>query len=232
MKLRNAGIVLSFFLFSGQAACAEANGSSDQLSATVRQFLAGQLAAATAGSEREITVASPDPRLQLASCPQPLTAFWPGNARQTGNTVVGVRCPAEGGWQVFLPVTIAEWSTVIVASRPLRPGERLQPADLKPLRISRDRLRGNTVDEPGKLLGAITRQAIAAGQPLTDLLTCQICRGDEVSIAAGDGSFEVIMKGIAQGAGNVGDKVPVRNLSSRRTIQAVVVATGKVRVAL
>lgn len=232
MKLRNAGIVLSFFLFCGQPDGAEPAAGSELLSTTVRQFLAAQLAPAIAGSEREITVASPDPRLQLAACPQTPIAFWPGNARQTGATVVGVRCPGEGGWQVFLPVTIAEWSTVIVASRPLRPGERLQQADLKPLRISRDQLRGNTVDDPGKLMGAVTRQAIAAGQPLTDLLTCQICRGDEVSIAAGDGSFEVSMKGIAQGAGNVGDKVPVRNLSSRRTIQAVVMATGKVRVAL
>lgn len=232
MKLRNAGILLSFFVASVSVAGTESGAGTSPLVTIARQFLAAELPAASKDSEREIRVTEPDPRLQLAACASAPLAFWPANARQTGNTVVGVRCPDANGWQVFLPVQIQEWSTVLVASRPLRPGERLQADDIKPMRVSRDQLRGDTVQDPKALLGTLTRQAIAAGQPLTRQLTCQICRGDEVRIAAGQPGFEVIMKGIAQGAGNIGDRVSVRNLSSRRTVQAEVVGTGLVRVNL
>lgn len=232
MKLRNAGILLSFLVAGATVASAESGDSTSPLVAIARQFLAAELPAASKDSEREIRIAEPDPRLQLNACPSAPEVFWPANARQTGNTVVGVRCQSANGWQIFLPVQIQEWSTVLVASRPLRPGERLQADDMKPMRISRDQLRGDAVQEPKTLLGTLTRQAIAAGQPLTRQLTCQICRGDEVRIAAGQPGFEVIMKGIAQGAGNIGDRVSVRNLSSRRTVQAEVVAAGLVRVNL
>lgn len=232
MNLRNAGFLLSFFVIGTTVAGDETRYSSAPLAALARQFLAAELPAASPDSEREIRVAEPDPRLQLTACPTAAEAFWPANARQTGNTVVGIRCPEQNGWQIFLPVQIQEWSTVLVASRPLRPGESLQADDMKPMRVSRDQLRGDAVQDPKALLGSLTRQAIAAGQPLTRQLTCQICRGDEVRIAAGLPGFEVFMKGVAQGAGNVGDRVNVRNLSSRRTVQAEVVAAGLVRVNL
>lgn len=231
MKLRNAGFVLSFFMTT--AILAEpATVVSHELTERARQFLAAELPPATAGSEREINIAAPDPRLQLVPCPEAPVGFWPNNARQTGTTVVGVRCPVEGGWQLFLPVQIQEWASVLVASRPLRPGERLQPNDFKPAKVSRNQLRGEPYTDPSRLLGAATRQAIASGQPLTDNLVCQVCRGDSVDIAAGDDGFQVRMKGVAEGAGNVGDQIRVRSLSSRRTIQAVVSRGGEVQVRL
>lgn len=231
MKLRNAGIVLVLLLANAVAASSGLVDSAG-LMHLARQFVAASLPPASGNAERTVRVSAPDPRLQLSPCPQAPVAFWPNNARQTGTTVVGIRCPISGGWQLFLPVQIQETVTVLVASRPLRPGERLQSADMQTAAVSRDQLRGNSFADPKALLGAVTRQAIAAGQPLTDALTCQVCRGDPVTIAAGDGSFEVRMKGIAEGSGHAGDRLPVRNQSSRRTIQAIVVSDGAVRVAL
>lgn len=242
MNLRNAAIMLSFLLTAlatTTSATTPASVSASALPSTTaarlerlaRQFLAEQLPGLGEGSSREISITPPDPRLQLTACPAP-QAFWPGNARATGTTVVGIRCPTGTGWQVFLPVQIEEWSQVVVASRPLRPREVLQASDLRLLKVNRSQLRGNTFSKPDALIGALTRQAIATGQPLTEQLTCRICRGDTVSIAAGSAGFEVIMKGVAEGYGNIGDRIPVRNTSSRRLVQATVVADGKVAVML
>ena len=41
-----------------------------------------------------------DRRLRLANCAQPLALEWHGNAERT----VLVRCPAAGGWRLFVPV--------------------------------------------------------------------------------------------------------------------------------
>lgn len=232
MNLRNAAILLNILFLAALPPGSWAAVDATTWKTTVRQFLATRLPAVSAGSEREIRVSDPDPRLQLPACPQPAEAFWPANARQHGSTVVGLRCAGEDGWQVFLPVQILEWTTVVVASRPLRPGERLQAADLKLQRVARDQLQGEPYEGSDRLVGAVTRQAIAAGQPVTHRMTCQVCRGDEVRIRAGDGQFEVVVKGIAEGSGNAGDRLPVRNLSSRRTVQAVVDGAGLVRVNL
>lgn len=41
-----------------------------------------------------------DPTLRLARCPEPLALEWYGRARDT----VLVRCPAAGGWRLFVPI--------------------------------------------------------------------------------------------------------------------------------
>jgi len=45
-----------------------------------------------------------DRRMKLNPCPQPLSLEWHGKARQT----VLVRCPAPGGWRLFVPVIAGE----------------------------------------------------------------------------------------------------------------------------
>lgn len=235
MKLRNAFSLLAFFVICTAQAETPATAvpaDSANLLRTARQFLAGNLPPATPEDEREIILSEPDARLQLAACPQPLEGFWPANARQSGSTVVGVRCVATPGWQVFLPVRIQEWVTVLVASRPLRPGERLQASDMQVQRVSREQLRGNPYRDVTALVGSVTRLAIAAGQTLSEQQTCQVCKGDSVDIAAADSGFKVVVKGVAEGWGNAGDRIPVRNLGSRRVIKAEVVSSGQVRVSL
>ncbi len=226
MKLRNAAAVLRFF-FPTAVSSSETTMPLQQLA---RQFLAGNLPAVTAGVERELVIAEPDARLQLANCASNPEPFWPNNARQSGSTVVGIRCPGNGGWQVFLPVRIQEWVTVQVASRPLRAGTRLSADDLKPMRVNREQLRGNAHNKPEALVGAVTRSAVAAGQPLDDRLTCQVCKGDDVKILAQIDGLQVVMNGLAEQSGNLGDRILVRNLSSRRPLQAEIMAGGTVKV--
>ncbi len=227
MNLRNVVTALSFF-FATTAVAAEAESPLQQLA---RQFLAGNLPAVTAGVERELVIAEPDPRLQLSTCASAPEPFWPNNARQSGSTVVGIRCPGNSGWQVFLPVRIQEWISVQVASRPLRPGTRLAAGDLKPMRVNRDQLRGSAHRDPAALIGAVTRSAVAAGQPLDDRLICQVCKGDDVKILAELDGLQVVMAGLAEQSGNLGDRILVRNLSSRRPVQAEITSGGTVKVA-
>ena len=51
-----------------------------------------------------------------------------------------------------------------------------------------------------------------------------------MTILAGDSGIEVRMQGKALRNGNPGDLIPVRNLSSKKKLEARVVAAGEVRI--
>ena len=238
MKLRNSLnkvlmlLATAFWPLIAAADSAAAAPKPEPLTELARQFIASQLPPASADVERRIDVADPDPRLRLDTCRSKIEGFWPGNGRRIGHTVIGLRCIDEGGWQVFLPAEIAEWRTVVVAARQLPRGKRLDENDLRLKKAPVSQLRGQQYTSKRQLLGASLRQGVNTETPITNQLVCVICRGDTVTIRAEGNDFAISAKGEAMSHGNPGDRIPVRNLNSRRTIQATVSGPNQVSVAL
>lgn len=52
-----------------------------------------------------------DPRLRLASCPQPLALSWAAAIRES----VLVQCPVVGGWRLFVPLARAPQEAIAPA---------------------------------------------------------------------------------------------------------------------
>jgi flagella basal body P-ring formation protein FlgA len=73
--------------------------------------------------------------------------------------------------------------------------------------------------------GDILSPAMVAPAPAVE-------RGQTVWIAAESGGIKVTMKGEALADGAIGERVPVRNLSSKRVLEAEVISANLVRVAL
>jgi len=57
-----------------------------------------------------------------------------------------------------------------------------------------------------------------------------IKKGDTISIIAKNNGFQISMKGIALMAGSKGDKIKVKNIKTKKTIQGIVFDTQTVRV--
>jgi flagella basal body P-ring formation protein FlgA len=178
-----------------------------------------------------------DPRLALAACAAPLETFSPpgnrGMQRTSVRASVGVRCTAEPGWSLFLPVRIEILTDVVVLAAPAARGAplareqlRLDRRDVAPLTSG---YLTRIEDAQAKLL----RRAIPVGTILTASLVEQpnlVERGQRVQVIATAAGFSISTYAEALADAAEGERVKVRNLSSRKVVEGVVDAEGRVRI--
>jgi flagella basal body P-ring formation protein FlgA len=176
-----------------------------------------------------------DPRLRLAECDRALTAGIAGDGQARAHTTVAVRCEGSVRWTIYLSVTIDSEFSVLVATHALARDAQLRPEDFE---LTPRHLPGLTTDyvtKPALLAGQRLRQAIASGEALSlAALTPSnvIHRGQQVTLIAGSGSFEVRMSAIALSDGRVADRIRVQNQSSQRVIEGIVRSDSVVEVPL
>ena len=195
-------------------------------------FLRDQLGR-TEGQVPEITPGRLDPRLRLAQCDLPLEAFMPPGRRELGNTTVGVRCNGSKSWTLYVPMTINLYAGVVVATTSLPKGEYIDSSKVKIARRNLAKLPQGYFRELAEVEGMMLKRNVTAGQPLIPaMLKAQrmIERGQRVTMLASGGGLEVRMAGEALSHGARGERIRVRNLTSRRIVEGVVTGAGLVRV--
>ncbi len=183
----------------------------------------------------EVRAGRLDPRLKLSRCDRPLEAFLPQGGRRTGNIRVGIRCPGSRPWSIYVPVNVRVFDQVLVAGRALARGQALRPKDLQTARREVTRLRQGYLRPGDSVTGLVARRPIPAGAVLTpeQLRPPRLVRqGDDVVILARTGNLMVRMMGKALMDGAAGDRVRVRNHSTKKVIHGIVTAKGVVRVNL
>lgn len=181
----------------------------------------------------EVSVARLDSRLRLPLCDQPLSGFWPKGGRKMGNVTVGIRCEGSSSWSIYTRAKVAVFETVVVASRPLSRGERLEQGDVELLREDLTRLSSGFYSQVEDVAGMEVRRSVRAGTVLNRSMVkapILIHRGEKVSITASTSGVSVRMEGKALASGAKGDVITVLNLSSKHKIEATVVAPGLVQV--
>jgi len=211
---------------------AHAAQSLDDINATVRQFIDESLPLLQ-GTRREIQINPLDPRLRLAECDKPLQAFSPGNQRGGGSITVGVRCEGSSPWKIYVSAQIKLFRPVVIVNRPLPKGSPITLADVELQERDITRLTKGFFTDPHAAAGMLAKRALSSGEILnTSNLQAPtlVNKGDKVRIVARSESFEVIMLGEAMRDGGLGDRIPVRNLSSGRVVEAVVGGAGEVEI--
>ena len=184
--------------------------------------------------ETEIGFGKLDPRLRLLKCDKKLKAYWPGRATPRTNMVVGIRCVGSRPWKIYLPVSVKRYQKVLVSTASLPRGHTITSADLSLEKRDIHRVRHHITD-PQRIDGMILKRPISAGAALTRaMLTAPrlVSRGDDVTIIARSGLVAISVKGKAMMNGRKGDKIRVRNTSSRQVIQAIVTSNGRVELAM
>ncbi len=183
----------------------------------------------------EIATRSLDSRLRLARCDRPLEAFAAPGSRRIGQTSVGVRCSGEQPWKLYVPVEIQVFGKVVRAARGLPRGVAVTSSDLAVQRHNLAQLPHGYLTDPKQAVGKMTRRSLRAGQVLTHTAVKApevVARGQSVVIAARKGALAVRTSGEALGSGAQGERVRVRNISSGRVVEGVIVAPGQVEVDL
>lgn len=186
-------------------------------------------------SHTMVRAQSLDPRLRLADCDRPLSASLAGDGQPRAHTTVAVRCEGSARWTLYVSVSIESEVDVLVARRALPRDTELSPTDFEALPRHMPGLTTDYITQPALLSGQRLRQGLSSGQALTvEALTPAnlIHRGQQVTLIAGSGEFEVRMSAVALSDGRLADRIRVENLSSQRVIEGIVRSDSVVEVPL
>jgi len=183
----------------------------------------------------EIRLGPLDPRLKLTPCASPLTAYLPPGGRNMGNTTVGVRCPDQGGWNIYVSARIDVFGPVLVTRQPLARGTRIEAGDLELVERNLAYLPYGYYTDPQPIAGQLAKRTIAGATVITPPMLQAprlVKRGERVSVIAERGPLQIRTSGKALRDGKSGELIQIRAEGSHRIVDGVVVGQGVVKVTL
>jgi flagella basal body P-ring formation protein FlgA len=181
-----------------------------------------------------VTAAQLDSRLRLAKCSAPLSASLTQGAHLQARTAVGVSCKAGATWTVYVPVSVESEIGVLVLKESAARGARITADSCT---IQKRRVSGfaeSYITDTASLARRTLKRSVPAGTALTaDMLVADfvVKKGDQVTLLASTGGFEVRAYGRALSDGQDGARIKAQNLSSLKVVEGVVDASGVIRVA-
>lgn len=154
----------------------------------------------------------------------------PSVAPGTGS--VTLKYDDGAGGERSVAVRLSWQRPAVVAARPVERGKVLTEGDLavRTVKVMRST---PLASSPEEVLGKTVRRNLSAGEPVAlNLLAASpiIQRGDSVIIMLRTPGFLIEVRGQALDGGVEGDLIRVRNLQSKKVIQALIVSPGRVEV--
>jgi len=182
----------------------------------------------------EVKLGSLDRRLHLAHCGEKLS-LSPRSKLRPGAMSLQIECRGKNAWKIYLPLQITLWRKVLAASKPLPRGHRISADDIMAVREAQSTSNQARYmqDQSKQLIGKILTRSQASGRPFdAKFLKAPLLvkRGQTVILLAQTASVQIRMKGSALADGAKGDLIKVKNLSSRRIIEGIVVKPGVIAV--
>ena len=181
----------------------------------------------------QIEVGRLDPRLRLAACTTPLSVYLAPGARMPGNTSVGVRCDGASPWALFVPASVRQKFVVVTAAQTLTRGKLLAPADLRVESRYLMSLPTGALEDPAVAVGRVVTRQLATGSLVTAGALREeraVRRGQTVTLSLAAGSLVIRVSGTALKDGALGDRITVRNTTSNRVVEGVIIEAGVVEV--
>lgn len=210
----------------GSVATQESVYTPAELTVAAEQWLTMQIADK---ASTQINVNPLDNRIGSKSCSQTLEFSLSQPMTQRQNTIQ-IRCNAQSGWQLYVPVRIDEIVRAVILQQNIASGSLITADMLTTAERERRFIRGSLVENAASVIGARTKRALSMGQILTLQDLCLVCKGDVVTISVSDNGLSVAATGVAQSDGSLGDTISVMNQQSKRAISAEVIAVNHVRV--
>jgi flagella basal body P-ring formation protein FlgA len=231
-RAHRAGICLAAGLFASLAL--QAQESFEPLAAiraAAETYVRAELPGVPGASV--VSAGSLDSRLRLGRCTAPLGAGLPAGATLQARNTIGVSCPRPS-WTVYVPVTVESRISVLILKRPVAAGTRLTREDVEVQTRKVTGLVTAFLGDTSDLKGRTARRALAAGTALAvDMFVADtlVHRGQDVTLVASSGTFEVRAAGRALADAPAGARLRVQNLSSMKVVEGMVESSDVVRVA-
>ncbi|NPA71885.1 MAG: flagellar basal body P-ring formation protein FlgA [Gammaproteobacteria bacterium] len=182
--------------------------------------------------EPQISLRKLNPRLKLQSCLHPLELQDRNLNTLTGRMTISVRC-SEPVWRVFVPAVVDGKKTVVLSTKGMLKGAVIKREDIKVHALPYKKIPRGSIVNLQTAIGMRTKKPIPANSvlKLKDLQPPYwVFKNQEVTITTYTGSIRVETKGIALKNGVERQQIPVKNMSSKKTIKGIVVAPNQILV--
>jgi len=183
----------------------------------------------------QIAMDALDNRLRLQACDSVLDVFSTKGIVGLGNQTIGVKCNSPVAWTVYVPVKVKVMKSVVVANRPLSSNQLITQGDIKLQKLDIGGLQQGYLNNPQLVIGQQLKYSVAMGTVIKpNSLQAQkvIHRGEQIMLVAMAGQMEVRMSGTALDDATLGERIKVKNSTSKRIVEGVVDGPGIVKVSL
>lgn len=188
------------------------------------------------GYQTKINVFIPTEASRFARCPRPLSVAMPVSDRPDLSRLrYDIRCEGANGWEINVTVKPDIYLPILVAKSTLERGKLLAASDVEMKKKNITGLRDGIIINPDDAIGLTVKKRIRDMQPISPSLLDQpvmVERGQRVVMLAEQDGVQAKMIGEAMKKGRKGDVIKVKNLSSQRTVSAVVEGQGVVHMLL
>lgn len=181
----------------------------------------------------EINMGQLDRRLNLNKCTHPLQTNLSPGSQLSGKSTILVKCSSQKPWTVYIGAQIKLYKEAIATVRPLDRGHILTAQDLTPLETEITSLNQGYYNDKSSLIGQQLKRRLPQKRIIkANYITppTMVKRGELVTIIAENTGFSVKMNGKALANGTKGDRIRVKNLSSKRVIEGTVMTHGVVNI--
>ncbi len=181
----------------------------------------------------QIVMGALDSRLRLQACDGNLEAFSKVQNLGLGNQTIGVKCLAPVAWTVYVPIRVKVFKPVVVTVKSLAAKHIITKTDLRVEQHDISTLRQGYLQNIELAVGQQLKYPIAMGatiKPRSLMNKKVVHRGEQIVLVATLGKMEVRMAGTALADATQGQRVRVKNISSKRIVEGVVDAPGIVRI--
>jgi flagella basal body P-ring formation protein FlgA len=156
----------------------------------------------------------------------------PQGGRLWGRSNVVVRCQADAGWSLYVPVQVRVTGEYLITARPLTQGQIVTEADLTRQSGDLTELPNGILGEAAQAVGRTVARAIPAGRPLrADMLqqSLVVQQGQSVKVVSQGTGFQVTNEGKALNNAAAGQVAQVR-LGSGQVVSGIARTGGVVEI--
>jgi flagella basal body P-ring formation protein FlgA len=229
--------ILSVFLFFASISLHAAPSQSlELLQNKIEAYVLNELSTYAEGKV-QVSADKMDSRLNLKACAEDkLTIFNPYETPMLHSSTIAAKClEQDNHWTLYVPIKITVLKTVLVAKHPLMRGKQVNDEDIYQTEMDTQKLKQGYFTNKQELVGLVCKHDIAPDSPFNPYnieLPKLVHKGEQVTIVANDSNLTVSMHGIAINEGVLGETVRIKNLSSKRIIEAQVTGRKNVKVIL
>lgn len=234
--VRASALGACIILAAQSASAAAPRQSPESILTAARQFLVEQIG--PRDGKLRIKMSRIDPRLRLPACREGLNIETPRRGNLLGKVSVRISCHEalnRKPWSIFVSAKVTLLQAVYVAQGHIPRGTSITSKQIRLDERDVGEMRRGYFSHLEEIQGMIARQTIAPGQVLSSYLIkppTLVKRGQTIAITARQGELIVRMQGKALSSGAAGERIQVRNLSSKRVVEGLITPSGEVAVSL
>ena len=182
---------------------------------------------------KSIEAGKVDSRLRFRQCSQPLETQSSINKNITRNWTISIRCNDKASWSLYLPVKAELTRKMLVSKTTITRGELITADKVKLVSQEISQKNRKHFSSISDVIGREARKTIRPDQVLNSTMLQKaylVRKKESVMIYAQNSRLRISMQGTALKNGRHNEMIPIRNNSSKKIIEALVVDRGVVAI--